>query len=279
MRSTAALTILSNELSTALISQLFGLKPYRTYDVGDAVDPKRYPGGPAHKNSLWSIGSDLPESASLDAQLRALTALFDTKREGLLSIRGQSRQRFFCGLFGGNERTSHFEIPHDVIRWCGDFLSIDLDCYSCIDNLDDEVFDLSEDSLDDEPEPDRAFAYLARVQSDELPMVWPHETNKTPSGELLPRPSIRPRSVIASDLPEEAEVSSHIERVVRLARTEKRSVAKNQKLRCLFSTDRTAGSVITLSSGVLAQLAQLGASFQLNLYQRPPMLRRLRQLS
>jgi len=76
-----------------LISLVLDLKPTRSYDIGDKVDPKRYPDGPFRKNSLWSISSSLSDSAGLAAHLQALTAMLDTKREALLSLQVESRQR------------------------------------------------------------------------------------------------------------------------------------------------------------------------------------------
>ncbi|HVN90469.1 MAG TPA: hypothetical protein VMT61_11700 [Candidatus Binataceae bacterium] len=82
---------------------------------------------------------------------------------------------------------------------------IDLDCYPCYNNLDDGVVGFEDEVVENEAEPDRAFAYIAE---DDPPMVWPNEINNAPDTQLLPR--AKSMAIATSDLPEVAEASLHI---------------------------------------------------------------------
>jgi hypothetical protein len=289
MRTKASLTIKSSVLTSGGVSQHLALEPDYSYDIGDPVSPERYPHGPFRKEAFWRVGSRLPDGAPLAEHLHTLIDLLDSRRKALGSIRAISKQRFLCGLFGDYEMTAVFEIPACVIKWCSEVLDIALDCFPCHDNIDvapvetsdaeiavDEAAELAHDRI----EPDRSFSYLESARIDQVPVTWPHETNGAPSDQLLPRPCVAPTIAITSDLPESVEAIRHLQRVLYLLRTQHGDAAPpDPKLVCLFSTDRVAGSFLRLEIPILRQLAEIGASFRIGLYQTPSVLRRLRRFS
>jgi Domain of unknown function (DUF4279) len=283
------MTIRSADLTSNFISQHLALEPEYSYDVGDPVSPKRYPRGPFRKEAFWSRGSGLPDGAPLAAHLQTLIDLLDSRREALRSIRNISKQRFFCGLFGDYEMTAVFEIPAHIIKWCSEVLDVVLDCFPCIDNIDfatAEVGDveISDDEVaepaQDQIEADRSFSYLTSAYVGQVAIAWPHQTNDAPSDQLLPRPRAAPAIAVTSDLPESAEALQHLQRVLYLLTIEHNgTIPIDSKLVCLFSTDRGAGSFVRLEIPILRQLAELGSSFRMELYQTLSVLRRLRQFS
>src|SRR5579862_5983010 len=103
MRAKASLIIKSSVLTTGFVSQLLILEPDKSYDIGDAVNSKLYPDGPFRKEAFWSLKSRLPDSAPLAQHLRTLVEMFDSRLEALRSIRLNSKQMFWCGLFGDYE--------------------------------------------------------------------------------------------------------------------------------------------------------------------------------
>ena len=289
MRTKASLTIKSSVLTSGFVSQHLALEPDYSCEIGDPVSPKRYPHGPFRKEAFWRVGSRLPDDASLAEHLQTFVDLLDSKRGALGSIRAISKQRFSCGLFGDYEMTAVFEIPAYVIKWCSEVLDIALDCFPCHDNIYRVPVETSDAEIaDDEAaqpphdliEPDRSFSYLESAGIDPVLVTWPHETNGAPSDQLLPRPCVAPTLVVTSDLPESVEALQHLQRVLYLLRTQHAdAVPKDPKLVCLFSTERGAGSFVRLEIPILRQLAAIGASFQIGLYQTPSVLRRLRLFS
>ena len=241
------------------------------------------------KEAYWRVGSRLPHDAPLAEHLHTLIDLLDSRREALGSIRAMSKQRFSCGLFGDYEMTAVFEIPAYVTRWCSEVLDIALDCFPCHDNIDVAPVETSDAEIDDdeaaEPphdrmEPDRSFSYLESARVDPVPVTWPHETNGAPKDQLLPRPCVAPTIVVTSDLSESVEAIQHLQRVLYLLRTQHADAAlTDPKLVCLFSTERGAGSFVRLEIPILRQLAEIGASFRIGLYQTPSVLRRLHRFS
>ena len=103
MRAKASLIIKSSVLTTGFVSQLLILEPDKSYDIRDAVNSKLYPDGPFRKEAFWSLKSRLPDSAPLAQHLRTLVEMFDSRLEALRSIRLNSKQMFWCGLFGDYE--------------------------------------------------------------------------------------------------------------------------------------------------------------------------------
>lgn len=287
MQAKASLIIKSSVLRSEFVSQLLTLEPDKSYDVGDAVSSKLYPDGPFRKEAFWSLKSRLPDNAPLAQHLRNLVEMFDSRLDALRSIRLNSKQMFWCGLFGDSEISAGFEVSADVIEWCSEFVEIAFDCFPCHSNIvGEEQREEGEDLMagddfteasHDRVEADLAFAYVARAGR--LSMAWPHETNGVPNDQVLPRPSIVETSTVTSDLPESAEVSQHIQRVLDLMRMRHvDAIPTDPELSCLFATERAAGSIVRLEVPVLRQLAQLGASFRISLHQCPSVLRRLREL-
>jgi hypothetical protein len=277
MRAIASLTITSSILTTDAITQRLALQPTRSHDVGDPVDPKRYPDGPFQKQALWVLESTLPRSAPLERHLQSLIGLFESRRAALTLLRAVTMPRFFCGLFGDYETVAVFDIPAGIIGWCSDVLEISLDCYPCFSSIEEA----EADALDTESEPreDLAFSYLASA-IDRPSLGPPHERNNVPSDPLLPRPIASRPIVVASDLPESSEPSQHFHRIFDLLRIRQAGGgASAPELTCLFTTNRAAGSIVRLEIPILAQLAELGAGFRIGVYQTPSALRRLRQLS
>jgi len=288
MRAKASLTITSTALPSAAVSERLGLEPDHSYDIGDPVSPKRYPHGPFREQAFWSRSSGLPDSASLAEHLLTLIGSLEPRRDKLCSIRGNSKARFFCGLFGGSETTANFEIPVYAIKWCSEVLDIVLDCFACHDSGAEEIEATSAEADDEEshenvnggPEPDRSFSYLETDRLNPLPLRWPHETNGAESDQLLPRPRAAASLAVVSNLPEDAAAEHHVERLLDLARGRYHGEAPiDPTLVCLLSTDRLAGSFVRLEIPILRQLAQLGAGFRISLFQTPPVLRRRRLLS
>ncbi len=285
MRAKASLSIRSSILTSDFISRRLALEPDRSHDVGDPVSPKRYPHGPFRKEAFWGLASGLPDSVSLAEHLRALINLLVSRRAALRSMRANSTQRFFCGLFGDYERAASFEIPAYAIKWCSDFLEIALDCYACHDIASEAVEASNGETDDDEfseqqhegPEPDRSFAYMASARIDPMLLKWPHETNGAPTDQLLPRPSAT--SVLISDLPETAGPLLHVERVLYLLRGRApEELPIDPQLICLLSTDRLAGRIVRLDIQTLHRLANIGAGFRIDVFQTPPRLKLLRSL-
>jgi hypothetical protein len=289
MRAKASLIIKSSVLTSEFISQLLTLEPDKSYDVGDAVSSKLYPDGPFRKEAFWSLKSRLPDSALLAQHLRNLVEMFDSRLEALRSIRLNSKQMFWCGLFGDSEMSAGFEIPADVIEWCSEVAEIAFDCFPCHSRIidkeqrtvgedqpaDDDFVDASHDPI----QPDLAFSYMAFSGMDSVSLAWPHETNGAPDDQILPRPNVTATSIVTSDLPESAEASQHIQRVLNLTRTlHANATTTNPDLSCLFATERAAGSIVRLAVPVLRQLEQLSASFRISVHQCPSVLRRLREL-
>ncbi len=285
MRTKASLTIKSSVLTSGAVSQHLALEPDYSYEIGDPASPNRYPHGPFRKEAFWRVGSRLPDDAPLAEHLHTLIDLLDSWREALGSIRAISKQRLSCGLFGDYEMTAVFEIPAYVIKWCSEVLDIALDCFPCHDNIDVAPVETSDAEIADdeaaEPphhriEPDRSFSYLESARIDPVPVTWPHETNGAPNDQLLPRPCVAPTIAVTSDLSESVEAIQHLERVLHLLRTQHADAAPTDpKLVCLFSTERGAGTFVRLELPILRQLAKIGASFRLELYQTPSVLRRL----
>jgi hypothetical protein len=275
-------------LTSQLVSELLTLAPDRSYDVGDPVSSK-YPGGPFRKQALWQLKSRLPDGAPLADHLRGLIGVIDSHREALRLIRPNSKQMFWCGLFGENEMFAGFEIPADVILWCSEVAEIAFDCFSCHSNtIDEEQRKAGEDPPADDDfgnawhdriETDLAFSYMVRSGMDPVSLAWPHETNGAPRDQVLPRPKVSATPIVASDLPESAEASLHIRRVLDLFRTRHANVIPtNPELTCAFATERAAGSIVRIEVPVLRQLAHLGASFRISVYQCPSALRCLQEL-
>jgi hypothetical protein len=279
MRAIASLTITSSVLTSDAISQRLALQPTRSYDAGDHVDAKRYPHGPFRKQALWNLTSRLPRTASLAAHLQSLVGVLDSRRAALALLRSVTAPRFYCGLFGDYEMAAGFDIPADVIAWCSDILEISLDCYPPFSTIDEEEADADEADAPDaahERREDLAFSYLASA-ADRPPLGSPHERNDAASDQLLPRPTAS-QQMIASDLLESSEASQHFHRVLDLLRMRQGGgVATAPELTCLFATNRAAGSIVRIEIPILAQLAQLGAGFRINVYQVPSALVRLRQ--
>jgi len=285
MRAKASLTIRSSVLTSDFISQHLALEPDSSYDIGDPVSPERYPHGPFRKEALWRRASGLPDSASLAEHLQTLVDLLSSRTNALRSMRANSTQSLFCGLFGDYEMTASFEVPAYVVKWCSGILDIVLDCFSGYRSIPADVTEQDNNEADDEfgerdvIEPDRSLSYLASA-GDAIPLRCPHEINGAPTDQLLPRPSAGSTSVITSDLPETADAVQQVARVIYMIRSQ-RSVEMplDPELICLFSTDRVAGSFVRLDIPILQRLAHLGASFRFVVFQSPPALRRLRELS
>ena len=278
MRAKASLVVKSSNLTSEYISQLLTLEPDKSYDVGDAVGSKLHPDGPFRKEAFWSLQSRLPDSAPLAQHLRNLVEMFDSRLEALRSIRLNSKQMFWCGLFGDYEMSAGFEVPADVIEWCSEVVEIAFDCFPCHSNIVDEEREAGEELLGNRVEEDLAFSYVARSGRDSVSLAWPHETNGAPDDHVLPRPNIVETSTVTSDLPENAEASQHIQRVLDLmGMRHANAIPTDPELSCLFATERAAGSIVRLEVPVLRQLAQLGARFRISLHQCPSVLRRLRE--
>jgi hypothetical protein len=287
MRAIASLIVKSSVFNSEFVSQLMALEPDYSHNVGDPVSPRLYPNGPFRNEALWRIRSKLPRSAPLAEHMRSLIDVFDSRRGALSSIRDKSTQSFSCGLFGDYELVASFEITTDVIRWCSEVLEIALECFPCHSNTLEKEVEADEDStVDDDPtdpmydhqEPDRSFAYLASASKGPVPVAWPHETNDASSEQVLPRPSLASSEIVASDLPEGAEATQHIQRVLYLLQTKYAGVIPMApELSCLFATERAAGSFVRLEVPILRQFAHLGASFRIGVYQTPSILGRLRE--
>jgi hypothetical protein len=253
MQAKASLIIKSSVLTSEFVSQLLTLEPDKSYGVGDAVSSKLYPDGPFRREAFWSLKSRLPDSAPLAQHLRNLVEMFDSRLEALRSIRLNSKQMFWCGLFGDSEISAGFEVPADEIEWCSEVVEIAFDCFPCHSNIvDEEQREAGEDLMADDDfadashdrvEADLAFSYVARAGMDSVSLAGPHETNGAPDDQVLPRPNVVETSTITSDLPESAEASLHIQRVLDLmGRRHANAIPTDPELLCLFATERAAGA-------------------------------------
>jgi hypothetical protein len=221
----------------------------------------------------------LPYTASLADHLRSLVSVMDSRREALRLVQADSWTDFSAGLFGERETIASFQIPVEVVKWCSEVLEIALDCYTPYSDETDEAQASVADSRTNEP--DRAFSYIARAGTQPLSFLSSRETNFAASDELLARTIAAPATVVSSDLPETALASEHLERAISLLRLRHASAGFEQNLQvvCMFTTERGTGSIVTLELPILQQMAEVGASFRIDVHQAPSVLRRLRQAS
>jgi hypothetical protein len=205
--------------------------------------------------------------------------------------------RLLCVLINDGESAATFEIPASVVSWCSELLEVEIMCrprrspvdQEQADAPDDDVANLKASDLNRRVvECDRAFAYL--VATPDPTLSWAHDSGSVSSGKLLPRPSVVAPQLVTSDLPEDAAPSEHLQRVLDLLRKEGAETAPRKfQLTCLYAAERgfaikeellpRTGGTVKLEFALLRQLAQLGASFRIDVYPTPSELKRLREFS
>jgi len=109
--ATAAIRIVSGELSAAEIADGIGLRPSYAHSRGDSLASQKR----IATESLCLFGSELPDSAALEEHLRWAVRLLDQHRKRLVDLTGRCTLELVCS-FSSSSGQGGVVIEHRVLK-------------------------------------------------------------------------------------------------------------------------------------------------------------------